>query len=181
MKRLVKYVYILLSIFFLLYLTLPSPEFPAPHSDFLQSEEPGDTETPLRRAYFTNLNRTEVLEHYQRQFEILPALPFPFPTYRFNYPPEEAQSIIRDQTRSSFLEEIVHPLRESVFINGFEPKEKKDAIIIAGQNFRQKVTVRFIPSSLFVRFLAGFMVVSLIYLCYEFWSGFLRRLKAVIK
>src|SRR3990170_2036914 len=130
MKILVKSVYIIISAIFLLYLALPTPDFPLPPEGALQSQEPADTETLLRRAYFTNLTRQEVLDHYQEQFDSSSFLNIPVPTFRLNYPPEEAQTIIRDQTRSKFLEEIVHPMRESMFINGFEPKDPKDTIFI---------------------------------------------------
>ena len=177
MKLVVKVVYILFSIVLLLYLLLPNLQFPEPHSDFLQSEEPGDRETPLRRAYFTNLAREEVLMHYERQFTASSFMSIPLPFYRLNYPPEEAQTIIRDQTRSTYLEEIVHPLRESVFVNGFEPSVKKDAIVIEGQDFKQKITVRFIPSELAVRVIVGLSIIYLIYLSYVSWLAFIKRLK----
>jgi len=111
--------------------------------DFYQSTEPADTETPLRRGYYTNATRQEVIEHYQSEFK----------GYRLNYPPEEAQTIIRDQTKSTFLEEIVHPLRESIYINGFEPTDPQYAIVIKGTPWRQKVIVRYVRSNLLARLL----------------------------
>lgn len=143
-KLLFKITHILLTLGLLTYVAIPSQEFPTPPSDALQSFEPADTETPLRRAYFTHLNREEVMAHYKAQFSSLP-------TINLNYPPEEAQTIIRDQTRSSYLEELVHPFRESIFINGFVPKEKKDAILIEGQEYYQKITVRSVPSLMVTR------------------------------
>lgn len=73
------------------------------------------------------------------------------PTYRLNYPPEEAQTLIRDQARSTFLEEIVHPFRESIFVNGFEPTRPQDAIFVEGRAWRQKIIVRFVPSVTLIR------------------------------
>ena len=141
------------------YVVLPNPSFPAPPSDSLQSGEPADVEDTLRRSYFTDFTREEVMAHYLNEFKQYPAL-------RLNYPPEEAQSIIRDQARSTFLEEVVHPFRESVFINGFEPKEAKDVIIISGTQYRQKITVKYIPSNPFLRILfimlIGFFGIVLI-------------------
>lgn len=137
----------LVSLFFLgllVYVVPPSPEFPAPPTDALQSKEPADSETPLRRAYFTNLTREEVMAHYQKEFKWGLTL---------NYPPEESKTLIRDQTRSTFLEEIVHPLRESIYINGFEPKDEKDAINIEGLPWRQKIIVRYVPSNVLTRVL----------------------------
>lgn len=144
MKLLIKIVYILFFILLLVYILPSSSEFPSPPAGAKQSSEPADTETPMRRAYFTDLSREEVINHYKSEFKS-------FPTIRLNYPPEEAQTIIRDQTRSSYLEELAHPLRESVYINGFVPKEQKDTILIEGVNYYQKITVRYVPSSVFAR------------------------------
>ena len=139
------------GLFFLIfiYVVLPNPEFPQPPQDSLQSKEPADTETPFRRAYFTNLTREEVVAHYKKEFNSKYILP----TLRLNYPPEESQTIIRDQTMSTFLEELVHPLRESLYINGFEPKSEKDTIIIEGLHWRQKIIIRYVPSIVWLRLL----------------------------
>ncbi|MFC1625529.1 hypothetical protein ACFL1Q_00605 [Patescibacteria group bacterium] len=160
MKRLC---YILLfAIYFLLvvYITLPSPAFPDPPDDSIQSHEPADSEDPLRRAYFTNFNRDEVISHYKSEF----SLKFKLPSLVLNYPPEEAQTIIRVQTRSTFLQEIVHPFRESIYINGFEPSSPKDAINIEGRAWRQKIIIRYIPSSLIVRLIATLSTIAVSWL-----------------
>ncbi len=175
MKFLLKILSIFLSIILLAYLSLPNPEFPTPPPDALQSDEPADTETPLRRAYFTNLTREEVMSHYKNQLTKSSFLGIPLPTYRLNYPPEEARTIIRDQTRSTFLEEIVHPLRESVFINGFEPKDPKDAIEIAGKDWRQKMIVRYVPSRLWLRLVLGFSTIFAMVVVFKEYLGFFRK------
>jgi hypothetical protein len=167
MKLIFKILYVFFSVIFLSYLALPNPEFPSPPPDALQSDEPADTETPLRRAYFTNLTREEVMNHYKNQLIKSSFVGIPLPTYRLNYPPEEAQTIIRDQTRSTFLEEIVHPFRESVFVNGFEPKTAKDAIFIGGRDWRQKIIIRFVPSVTYIRLIIGVLTLSLIPVLYS--------------
>ncbi|KKQ40689.1 MAG: hypothetical protein US60_C0055G0002 [Microgenomates group bacterium GW2011_GWC1_37_8] len=177
MKIVVKIVYIILSTLFLAYLALPTSSFPLPPKGALQSDEPADTETTLRRAYFTNYNREEVLNHYQEQFKKNILLNIKVITYRLNYPPEEAQTIIRDQTRSTFLEEIVHPLRESLFINGFEPSEPKDAIYISNKFWRQKITVRYVPSSIWTRLFIGILIVIILPILYIFLVLSLLNLK----
>ncbi len=164
MKAIVKILFTICSLIFIFYLFLPNPDFPDPPPDALQSNEPADTETSLRRAYFTNYNRQEVLAHYQKQLTKSNFLGFLLPTYRLNYPPEEAQTLIRDQTRSTFLEEIVHPLRESFFVNGFEPKDPKDAILIEEKNWRQKITVRLVPSNTLARLAVSLAALFIIYL-----------------
>lgn len=170
MKRITKILFILFSTLFALYLLLPNPTFPEPPSDALQSNEPADTETPLRRAYFTNYTREEVMAHYKDQFEKPVVFGIFLPSYRLNYPPEEAQTIIRDQTRSTFLEEIVHPFRESVYINGFKPAYKKDAILIEGKDWYQKITVRFVPSNSFVRVVVVVSALVLVAIIAKEWA-----------
>ncbi len=164
MKNIVKNGYILLSLFYLVYLSFPNPQFPDPPADSLQSQEPADTETETRRAYFTNYSREEVLVHYKNQLQETSVWNIKIPTYRLNYPPEEAQTLIRDQTRSTYLEEIVHPFRESLFINGFEPKVEKDTIFIDGRRWRQKIIVRYVQSNLMIRLILGILTLILIYI-----------------
>lgn len=144
--KLYKSIISLLLLVFLGYLALPSPRFPIQPPDSVQSLEDADTESPLRRAYFTDFSREQVLEHYRQQLEYSPVFGLRMPTYRLNYPPEDAQSLIRDQTRSTFLEEIVHPFRESFFVNGFTPTLAKDDIWYKGVHYERKITVRYVPS-----------------------------------
>ena len=120
------------------YLLWPSPKFPAPPPGSIQSQEPGDTESIYRAAYYSNLSREEVEDYYFRQFggwgirQILP--------------PEEAQSLVRDQTRSSYLEEMIHPGRESLYVNVFVPILPQDEIRINGVKYLNKISVRYVPS-----------------------------------
>lgn len=137
----------LISLALFVYVSPQSPEFPEPPEGSLQSREPADSEDPMRRAYFVNLDRAEVIAHYKNKFENQ----YKIPSIRLNYPPEEAQSIIRDQTRSTYLEEIVYPLRESIYINGFEPKSEKDTIIIEDKVWEQKIIIKYVQSPLYLR------------------------------
>lgn len=157
MKKVLRIIIVLIFFVPFAYVLLPNPKFPGPPPGALQSKERGDSEDlSVRRAYFTNLTREEVMKYYQNEFK----------GYRLNYPPEEAATIIRDQTRSTFLEEIVHPLRESFYVNGFEPKSAKDAIEIEGHSWRQKITVKYVQSNMFPRSIVVVLtgVVSLILL-----------------
>jgi len=147
MKTFLRIIIVLIYFSIFVYVILPTPTFPNPPPDSLQSKEPGDVEDlSLRRAYYTNLSREEVMQHYQSEFK----------GYRLNYPPEEAVVIIRDQTKSTFLEEIVHPFRESFYINGFEPKSAEYAIVKDGRPWRQKITVKYVQSSMALR---GFVII----------------------
>src|SRR3990167_2657438 len=176
MKIVLQATFFLISLVFLLYLSLPSPEFPKPLNEAYQSREPADIETPLRRGYYTDYGRNEVLVHYQDQFRKSTFLGLPLPTYRLNYPPEEAQTIIRDQARSTFLEEIVHPFRESIFVNGFEPKDPKDAIFISERHWRQKIIVRFVPSSPVIRLAVAIPTLFLLFVIFRNWQGSARKI-----
>lgn len=122
------------------YLVIPSPAFPTPPPGSLRSDEPGDMESVYRRAYFTNLSRTELLDYYSKQFS------GGLPQFLLNYPPEDAFSLIRDQTKSSWLQEIVHVGRESLYINGFFPTKPTEQININGVHYINKITVRYVPS-----------------------------------
>lgn len=138
-------------IFGLIYLILPSPIYP----DLTQAErsdEPGDTwQNPDQKGYYTNLQRAEVLEQIQSKFTIK-LLGFSVPSYRLNYRPEEALSLVRDQLKSYYLEEIVYPFRESIFVNGWEPtnspqyakmlKNEDPDISFRGVPFLSKVTLK---------------------------------------
>lgn len=154
---------LLFSILLLIYVFLPTPQFPLPPPNSAQSFEPADTESHLRRAYFTNLTREEVLSHYENIFNTGTKIP----TLRLNYQPEEAQSIIRDQTKSTYLEELVHPFRESIFVNGFEPKSEKDTIIIDGVRWKQKIIVKYLPSNYIYRVIVTLLTATSVYLLWK--------------
>lgn len=161
-KKFFTILFVLFSISLLIYISLPNPDFPTSIPDALQSKEPADTETPLRRAYFTNATRAEVMSHYAKEFKW---------GYWLNYPPEESGTLIRDQTRSTFLQEIVHPLRESIYVNGFEPKadDTKNQININGKHYKQKIIIRYVPSNFINRFvLLVLILVSIILLVREY-------------
>ncbi len=176
-NKFLKIVFVGICLFFLGYLSLPNFDFPKPLPGSLQSKEPADTETPLRRAYFTNFTREEVLKWYESQLNKSSFLNLPISTYRLNYPPEESGAIIRDQTKSTFLEEIVHPFRESVYINGFEPKDPKDAIFIENQHWRQKIIIRYVPSSVFTRVIVFIFSAILFVILFKSWVSSLRDIR----
>ncbi len=159
MKNGVKIIYFVFSISLLYYVALPNLGFPNYPTGSLQSYEPADSENINRRAYFSNQDRESVVNHYKNDFSIRKSFLTNFLQLRLNYPPEESQTIIRDQTRSSYLEEITYPLRESVFINGFMPSVPKDAIIIENKNWLQKITVKYVSSNIYVRIFVVLMLI----------------------
>lgn len=172
MKLLLKLAFLVFSLAFIIYLILPNPEFPPPPPGVNISGEPADIETPLRRAFYTDLSREEVMSYYQNIFR----------GYRLNYPPEEAQTLIRDQTKSTFLEEIVHPFRESLFISGFEPSDPQFALIKEGKLWRQKIILRYVPSFLVMRVvLAALTLFFLFFVVKEFCASFLEFIGSLRK
>jgi len=154
-----KFLYLLLILFGIgagVYLVKPAPfGFPAPPPGSFQSVEDADIESPFRRAYFTNYTREQVIAHYKNQFRMAKL------TFDLNYPPEDAPTLIRDQTRSRYLEELVHPFRESLYINGFIPQVAKDDIWYKGVHYEEKITIKYVPSSLPVRIIFAFLTLGI--------------------
>lgn len=152
------------------YLAQGSLAFPSPPPDAFQSQEPADSEAlHVRRAYFTNFTREEVIEHYKKQME---HPNFLFLLQRLNYPPEDAQSLIRDQTRSTYLEELTYPLRESLYINGFEPKEAKDEIWYKGVHYSQKITIKYVSNEFAARFVVAVGILgAALWFVHELFEG----------
>lgn len=154
-NKLVKILFIFFGITLLIYLALPAPVFPKTLWDFESSTEPADQESPMRRGYFTNLTREQLIDHYAKEFRW---------GKQFNYPPEDAQTLVRDQTHATFLEEIVHPMRESLFIAGNKIQSGKEPFEIDGKKFNQKVIVKYVDSNIFVRLAVGILTLCLIWI-----------------
>jgi hypothetical protein len=83
------------------------------------------------------------------------------PSIKLNHPPEYCWVVIRDTEHSSYLEEIVHPFRESFYINGYEPAndpfltpgEKTQFLIYDGHEYKAKVLVLPVYSNPLLRIL----------------------------
>lgn len=150
MKLIAKILCVLSLVVCALYALIPSPKFPQPPANALQSKEPADTESIYRRSYYTNYTRAEIMSYYSSQF-MLPL------QLRLNHPPEEAATLIRDQARSSYLEELVHPFRETLYINGFEPTKPTEQIYFGSTHYNNKITIRMIPSQAVTRLTVLFL------------------------
>lgn len=176
MHFLFKVGYVIISLLLFVYLIIPTPKNVInllELANSLKSIEPGDThQVPNIAAYYSNLYRNDVIDFYLAEFKKIHFLPF-LPL-RLNYPPEFAYTAIRDQTKSTYLEEIVYPMKTSLFINGYEPfYEDGDPkfpgatdIIVEGVKFNTKTTIRLYPSDELFRIimwlLINFMFVLLI-------------------
>lgn len=179
LNKIFKIVFALFCIIFLVYLSLPNFIFPLPPPGSLQSQEPADLETPLRRGYFTNYTRAEAISWYGNQFNHSSFLGLKLPTFLLNYPPEDAQTLIRDQTSSTFLQELVHPFRESMYINGFEPPSYKNqpTFSVGGQHWQLKIIIRFVPSSVWIRLGIFAATAAFIVILYNEWHKSLKGKK----
>jgi len=153
-----KIIICLLLLLTILYLVYPSKNFPNPPPSSLQSFEPADTESPNRRSFYTNLPRGEVMAYYRDNYNKY--------AIRLNYPPEEAQTLIRDQTRSSWLEELYLPMRDSFLINGYYPTKPTEQININGVHYLNKITIRYVPSHSISRLTILLLACCSIYLIY---------------
>ena len=156
----------------LTYLLLPARPLPELDNAVLSNEE-GDTwQNPDQRGYYTNLTRDEVLNQIQNKSKIY-FFGFVIPSYRLNYRPEEAQTLVRDQLKSNYLEEIIYPLHSSIFVNGWEPKlaprrggsETSDLnLAIYGVPYEAKITLRPNNSSVWSRIVIWSAIFPLSYL-----------------
>ncbi len=163
MKKLKKgFLFFGFLVFFLalFYLLLPPPSVPPPLPESTKSNLPGDTvEIPHLYAYFTNLSREEVTSFYQEHYSRSQFLDIPLPQFVLNHPPEYAWEVIRDTEHSSYLEEIVHPFRESFYINGYEPANdpflepgsRRETLEYEGNKYKAKVLVLPVYSNPFSR------------------------------
>lgn len=171
-QRFLKFFWLFLGLTVTVYLLLPGPKLPPPDlPESLKSTEPGDTiQLKNVSAYFTDKSRQEVLDFYTNYFSHSLFFNIPLLTYRLNHPPEYAREIIRDTTMTYYLEEIVHPLHGSLFVNGFEwendvftPKEMRaqNAIKVGGKIWKSKITLRWKPSRVWTRLLVFWAAWSL--------------------
>lgn len=160
-----------------IYLVFPGPTIPD-LEPALRSTEPGDTwQIPGVWAFYTDLSRREAIDFFEKAFSRSSFLGIPLPTFRLNHPPEYARETIRDTLASNFYEELIHPLRESLFISGWIPGEdkaylaqSKDPItyfLIEGDRYNAKITLYHVESPVWARLLVwtGIIASSSILAC----------------
>lgn len=170
-------IFLVFFILGLIYLIWPGPssinDIP-PLNPSLKSDEPGDTiQNKNIVAYFSDYRRPEVTDFYKNNFGYLKIFGFKILPISLNHPPEEAFTFIRDQQPSTYLEQYMYPLRDSLFINGFEPFDAAGKpyrvgatqIFIKDSFYETKTTLRYYSSPIFVRIVVYILIwVSLIML-----------------
>jgi hypothetical protein len=183
----IKLVFVILSLFLFIYLTLPGPvsvlQFrPLPNS--FKSQEEGDTiQVPNVAAYFSNVYRDYATKLYRANFQELTL--FPFPPIMINHAPEDAYDFIKDQTQSTYLEEYVYPLRSSLFVNGLEPLEQNGKPRYIGAipfevnngHYDTKVTLRLYTSPLWARLIDWILINISVCLLYIYGKKLVKRKK----
>lgn len=173
----IKKIYIAFSVLFLVYMIWPSPgkvsDFaPLPNSD--KSTLEGDTiQIPNVSAYFSDNFRDFAVSFYRdiyqnKTFLFLPPL-------TINHPPEYSWVAIKRHTDSTYIEELVYPLRDSLYVNGFEPfysdgSEKfwgSTKFEEGGNLWFTKTTLRYYPSNVFIRLIVWVGVLASIFALYK--------------
>ncbi|OGE29002.1 hypothetical protein A2867_03505 [Candidatus Daviesbacteria bacterium RIFCSPHIGHO2_01_FULL_40_11] len=173
----IKKLFIIFSGLLLVYMIWPGPSkisdfAPLPSSD--KSTLEGDTiQVPNVAGYFSNNFRDFVVPFYSKVYQDLNR--FPFPPLRLNRPPEYSWIAIKKHTDSTYLEELVYPLRDSLFVNGFEPFYSDGQpkfwgatkVDVNGHSWYTKTTLRYYPSKTIVRIIVWFGVITSIYLLFK--------------
>ncbi|MDP3733008.1 MAG: hypothetical protein Q8Q91_00560, partial [Candidatus Daviesbacteria bacterium] len=121
-----KKIFLIFSFLLLIYMMWPGLGKIDQFADLPSSEKSkleGDTiQIPNVSAYFSNNFRDFVVPFYLSNYQNLTK--FPFPPMRLNHPPEFSWTAIKRHTDSTYLEELVYPVRDSLYVNGFEPFEE---------------------------------------------------------
>ena len=165
------------SILLLVYMIWPGPSKISDFSTLPNSDKsilPGDTyQIPNVAAYFSNSFRDFVVPFYLKNYQQNTRLPFP--PLRLNHPPEYSWDVIKKHTETTYLEELVYPLRDSLYVNGYEIFRPDGTPIFysvpkleeAGKEWPTKHTLRFYPSNILVRIIV--------------WLGIIISMKMIFK
>lgn len=138
-------------VLFFVYILLPGPAEIPPPPWGLRSVEPGDTsQMPGVSAYYTDVEREDVVDYYFSYYSKSSFLNLPLFTIKLNHPPELAREVLYSTQKSSYVEEIVHPFRESLFISGYEwdkdpftkpEKRVANKSVVRNHEWKMKVTL----------------------------------------
>lgn len=132
----------------------------------VKSDLPGDTwQNPNISAYFSDYDRAGITDYYKNFFSKTLLFGISLPVVSINHRPESAYQYVRDQQESTFLEEYIFPMRDSIFVNGYEPAVENERFkrvrTFIGDNisykdgyYASKTTLRYYPSNVFLRIFA---------------------------
>lgn len=152
------FIWLSLGLIFTLYLIIPEPQLPpkdlpdSPKSDL--NDDTRHMENVI--AYYTNRYRADVMPYYLDQMDNSPLLNLHLPNIVINHPPEYAETVYFDTKQSYYLEEIIHPFKSSLFVNGYEwendvftskASRKQYVQEFEGVVYNSKVTLRWVNSN----------------------------------
>ncbi len=164
-----KKIFLIFSFLLLIYMMWPGPSSINQFNALPDSEKStleGDTiQVPEVAAYFSNNFRNFAVPFYSDDYQNLVKLPFP--PLKLNHPPEYSWTAIKRHTDSTYLEELIYPLRNSLYVNGFEPfYPEGEAKFWGATKFEvgenawfTKTTLRFYPSPVWVRVVTWFGII----------------------
>lgn len=139
-----------------------------------KSQLEGDTiQIPNVAGYFSNNYRDFIVSFYLKNYQINSHLFFP--PLKINHAPEYSWIAIKRHTDSTYLEELIFPLRDSLYVNGMEPfNPDKSPKYWGSRPFEEgggvwetKTTLRFYPSPLWSKFIVWALICSSIFLLHR--------------
>lgn len=139
----------------------------APLPSSAKSTLEGDTiQIPNVAGYFSDKFRDFVVPFYIENYQKNTFLPFP--PLRLNHPPEYSWEVIKKHTETTYLEELIYPLRDSLYVNGYEIFRPDGTAIFysvpkleeAEREWPTKHTLRFYTSNIGIRIIvwAGIII-----------------------
>ncbi len=187
--RFTKKIWTLLGVIISIYLILPMPKLPPTESlpEAYKSDEPGDTWQLINvSAYYTNKERADAIPFYQNYFSSSSSLPM----IRLNHPPEYAKEVFIDTKQTYYLEELIYPMRQSLFINGYEwendvftPVASRKQFILeaGGKVWKSKVSLKWFSSNLFTRLIVFWFSWTVLLITLNLWVNEFGQLVNIFK
>lgn len=145
-----------------------------PLPDSVKSTLAGDSvQIPNVSAYFSNNFRDFVIPFYLKNY--LKLFNLPFPALKINHPPEYSWKVIKNPTDTTYLEEFVYPLKNSLYVNGFETHRSDGSLVFYGappltedgKVWYTKVTLRLFTSNVFIRLIVWLEIIVSVVLIYK--------------
>lgn len=142
----------------------------------------GDTvEIPNVSGYFSDKFRDFVVPFYLQDYQRI--VRFPFPPLRLNHPPEYSWVVIKKHTETTYLEELVYPFRDSLYVNGYELFRPDGSPIFyaaprleeAGRSWPTKVTLRLYTSSTLARIIVWAGILISMYGIFKLGKGIVKE------
>lgn len=168
-----------------IYLIIPAPADPPALPNSIRSQEPGDTvQIPGVSAYYTDIPRKEVVDFYFRYFSQSSFKGIPLLTYKLNHPPERIKEVLRDTQMSTFVEEIIHPFRESLFVSGYEwandpftpPKHRAQFKLLIGDHvYDFKITLFYQQSKTWQRLVVFYLSLLIFWFAVKGYKELIQR------